>query len=202
MYGLTEVTFNRISSVSAHHLKRKDRSTETASRVSPVIFGNTSREESTSENNVSDNLKFENSDRETQKLTAWVQSTINKLTITILSHRQKKKMKLYKEVPHIKLVFDAEDIVTSLDFQNVYLKVKSKIGSASIKHFTKKTTGMRFVKGPFLGIIMQARESVQDKTQDDTCFATMTITRANCKHTHNLWGTSKKNKKVTLPNYL
>lgn len=50
---------------------------------------------------------------------------------------------------------------------------------------------------------MRSREEtrIPDK-QDDTCFANITITRANCKHTHNLWGTLKKNKKssVTVSN--
>jgi len=35
------------------------------------------------------------------------------------------------------LVLDAEDIVSSLDFQSIYLKVKSKIGSASVQHYER-----------------------------------------------------------------
>lgn len=39
--------------------------------------------------------------------------------------------------PRLKLVIDAEDIVSSLDFQSIYLKIKSKIGSASILHYER-----------------------------------------------------------------
>lgn len=35
------------------------------------------------------------------------------------------------------LLLDAEDIVSSLDFQSIYLKVKSKIGSASVQHYER-----------------------------------------------------------------
>lgn len=37
-------------------------------------------------------------------------------------------------------------------------------------------------------------ESRTGDRPEDSSFANVTITRASCKHTHNLWGTHRKNK--------
>lgn len=104
--------------------------------VSPLLLSDSVH--SVSETLTSDTLNAENSG-ETQKLTAWIQSTINKATVSILTHKQSDRtlQAVYKELPNLKLVFDAEDIVSSLDFQNVYLKVKNKIGTATVRHYEK-----------------------------------------------------------------
>jgi len=38
---------------------------------------------------------------------------------------------------NVKLVLDLEDVISSLDFELSYQKLKLKISSASIQHFTK-----------------------------------------------------------------
>lgn len=106
----------------------------------PSLFCDNSME-STSENGTVENPTGSKDDKETQKLTAWIQSTITKLNITLLAHtHQSFERALYKELPDLKLVLDAEDIVSSVDFQNVYLKLKSKIGSATIQHYRRYVT--------------------------------------------------------------
>lgn len=79
------------------------------------------------ENVVDDNIK----------LTAWVQWTITRFTLDLLSNKNSLRDDTESLQPRLKLVVDAEDIVSSLDFQSVYLKIKSKIGSVSIMHYKR-----------------------------------------------------------------
>lgn len=69
------------------------------------------------------------------KLTAWVQWTITRCTIELLSH-DSDDFKGRGE-PNLKIVVDAEDIVSSVDFQSVFLKVKSKVAGATIQHYKR-----------------------------------------------------------------
>lgn len=73
------------------------------------------------------------------KLTAWIQWTIAKFTVEILSFNRQSTTNLISipQQSSLKLVFFVEDVVSSLDFQNVYLKIKSKVGSANIQHYVK-----------------------------------------------------------------
>lgn len=99
----------------------KEVSVEAASDISPHCHHN-----------------VEHTNNDDVKLTAWMQWTITKFTIEVLSYELDKmssKLFSYIDRPNLKLIFDVEDIVSSLDFQNVYLKFKSKIGSASIYHY-------------------------------------------------------------------
>lgn len=108
------------------------------STVSPTLIGENTLDSKSTKSQLID-ANPENLEDENLKLTAWIQSTITKLKIEILSHYSSDigKKLLYTKKPKLKLVFEAEDIVSSLDFQNVYLKIKSKIGSASIRHFQR-----------------------------------------------------------------
>nr|CAH7751442.1 unnamed protein product [Callosobruchus chinensis] len=146
-------------------------------------------------------------DSDSIKLTAWVQWTITRFTIELLSNECNSlpENDLESQQPRLKLVVDAEDIVSSLDLQSVYLKIKSKIGSASVQHF--KRSGSKWKPGPFSGTVMRLREDVSSSEQqqqqqqqkqrhDDQGgvsgsgggFICVTITRASCQHTHTLWG--------------
>lgn len=110
---------------------------EQPSTVSPTLIGETTVDSKSSKSQPID-VNSEHED-ENLKLTAWIQSTITKLRVEIFSHYSSDvgQTLLYMKKPKLKLVFEAEDIVSSLDFQNVYLKIKSKIGSASIRHFQR-----------------------------------------------------------------
>jgi hypothetical protein len=63
------------------------------------------------------------------KLTAWVQWTLARILLN-----------LYSDDGQFKISCDMEDMMTSLDLQQVYLKLKSRITTASIQHY------QRFVK--------------------------------------------------------
>ncbi|KAK9889545.1 hypothetical protein WA026_006900 [Henosepilachna vigintioctopunctata] len=117
------------------------------------------------------------------KLTAWLQWTITKFTIELNSMSQETK----KNKPKLKLVIDTEDIVSSIDFQNIYLKIKSKVGSISVEHF--KYVKEKWIPGPYLGLVMRYREDyLGEDRHEDNAFINLTITRASCRHTHTLWG--------------
>lgn len=76
---------------------------------------------------------LERDESDTVKLTAWIQWTITRFSIEMFADDDGVDM----FDPTLKLVLDAEDIVSSLDFQSVYLKIKSKIGSANIQHYVR-----------------------------------------------------------------
>ncbi|XP_030768330.1 vacuolar protein sorting-associated protein 13B-like isoform X2 [Sitophilus oryzae] len=137
-------------------------------------------------------------DEETVKLTAWVQWTITRFTVELFSSQFKSSSKEDEQdiQPRLKLVLDVEDIVSSLDFQSVYLKIKSKIGSGSIRHYERSSPTAQWVPGPFSGIVMRVRDDfATNPRQEDNGLISVVITRASCQHTHTLWGAVRKKHK-------
>jgi hypothetical protein len=65
------------------------------------------------------------------KITVWMQSTLARLTISIYAENNSTPK------DELKLTVDMEDIMTSLDLQPVYLKVKCKVAYASILHYIR-----------------------------------------------------------------
>lgn len=65
------------------------------------------------------------------KITVWMQSTLARLTISLYA--------VNSSVPRddLKLTIDMEDIMTSLDLQPVYLKVKCKVAYVRILHYIR-----------------------------------------------------------------
>ncbi|XP_017781523.1 PREDICTED: vacuolar protein sorting-associated protein 13B [Nicrophorus vespilloides] len=194
-HGLFEVLYNVMpeQQESARSEPAMQISASNNSNLSPTLMKE-STVETMSEKTA--RVNTDKLDNENIKLTAWIQCTIAKFSLELLAHDSKDiKENVYKKRPNLKFVLDAEDIVSSLDFQSVYLKVKSKIGSASIMHYVKEN--QKWKPGEFLGFVMQANdEHLKSERQEDTSFANITITRASCQHTHNLWGTAKKNKQT------
>lgn len=142
IHGLVEVAANLFPDQPKQPLKSPDiqlplvkgSSTLSPTLVKELTFDSTSEKtppdiSSTTLENIDDNLK----------LTAWVQWTITRFTVELLSNELKtvNDEELDSLQPRLKLVVDAEDIVSSLDFQSVYLKIKSKVGSASIQHYKR-----------------------------------------------------------------
>lgn len=158
---------------------------------SPTILQKESTQDSTSEQSNSITLQA-NQENEDVKLTAWIQWTIARFTVKVYTQRYDDVEEFsHVKKPSMMLVLDAEDIVSSLDFQSVYLKIKSKVGTANIKHY-ERTAG-RWVKGAFRGLVMIPVEEAVER-QEDTSFFSVTITRASCQHTHTLWGANRKQK--------
>ncbi|KAJ9586218.1 hypothetical protein L9F63_020127, partial [Diploptera punctata] len=129
---------------------------------------------------------------DTVKMTVLMQSTLARLTIS-----------MYAESPspskdNLKLVIDMEDIMNSLDFQHVYLKVKCKVALANIKHYVRKKKGADWSLGPHVGLVMRGHEDVATapalhrEMDDGGGFLSLTFTRARCRNVHSRWGTRKQ----------
>ncbi|KRT78503.1 hypothetical protein AMK59_7594, partial [Oryctes borbonicus] len=168
------------------------------SSASPTTILKESTIDSISEQSPHLGINMSEIENENIKLTAWIQWTVTKFSIEMLSYKMEDFSSddfSYDKPPNLKLVIEAEDLVSSLDFQSVYLKFKSKMGSASIQHYFWDAKRADWELGPFLGFIMKTREeSTSDEKREDNTFANVVITRASCQHTHNLWGTTKRNK--------
>lgn len=68
---------------------------------------------------------------DTVKVTIWMQSTLARLRIAL--YAVSNNVSNYE----LKLTVDMEDIMTSLDLQPVYLKVKCKVAYANIMHYVR-----------------------------------------------------------------
>lgn len=143
LYGLMEVSSNWFPEKSKQSPKTPDVVppvlTKSSSTVSPTLprentLDSTSEKTPSTNNPITANIESEN-----VKLTAWVQWTVTRFTIELLSneHKTLSDEDVESLQPRLKLVVDAEDIVSSLDFQSIYLKVKSRIGSVSIQHYRR-----------------------------------------------------------------
>ena len=73
---------------------------------------------------------FNVSDEDELHLTACIQWTIAKVSMKLYSINELESLKS-------KLVLELEDIITSIDIQPVYFKLKHKITTATIFHYTK-----------------------------------------------------------------
>ncbi|XP_071057652.1 intermembrane lipid transfer protein VPS13B isoform X2 [Onthophagus taurus] len=196
LYGLIEVINNLAPDTSEDQPQPP--------RIIPVInaqpsftasptFVKESSLDSTSEQSPRVTINTDNINTEHIKLTAWIQWTITKFTIEMLSYKLEDMCKEdfnYTKPLTLKLVVEAEDVVSSLDFQSIFMKIKSKIGAASIQHYLLDPFKNQWIPGNYLGFIMKTREEILSQdTREDNCFASIIITRASCQHTHNLWGT-------------
>lgn len=65
-------------------------------------------------------------------LTAWIQWTITKIAIKLYVTEK-------ETLSSLKLVLELEDIITSLDLQPIYFKLKNKVTTATIFHYTRYT---------------------------------------------------------------
>lgn len=135
LYGLTEVAFNLIPEASsntnnnANAVEVLPPITGQSTTMSPTIIKDSTMD-SISEDTPQISMHTDNMQTDNVKLTAWIQWTVTRFSVAILSHNAKElsttKMG-YTHRPKLKLMFEAEDIVSSVDFQSVYLKMKSKV---------------------------------------------------------------------------
>lgn len=200
LYGLMEVVNNLLPDkhkpiVKLPDIQTSQSLTKQSSTLSPTVVLESTLETTSDQTPSIGDVK--NLDTEGVKLTAWVQWTITRFTIELLSTESKNSLESANVAfnPRLKLVIDAEDIVSSLDFQSVYLKIKNKIGTVSIQHYKRGSSGGKWKPGPFCGIVMRLREDIATRHEDNG-FLNITITRASCKHTHTLWGTVQKRQKL------
>ncbi|XP_072392830.1 intermembrane lipid transfer protein VPS13B [Diabrotica undecimpunctata] len=198
LYGLMEVASNLMPETAPNVVPKTPDALppvlSKSSTMSPTILKENTLDSTSDRTPPIATLSQQETTDETARLTAWVQWTITRFTIELLSSEYKDLSDNLKPTqPRLKLVVDAEDIVSSLDFQSVYLKLKSKIGSVSIQHYKRLTPTSDWQPGPFSGIVMRLREDVAaTQRHEDNGFISVTITRASCQHTHTLWGAVQK----------
>ncbi|XP_076165604.1 vacuolar protein sorting 13B isoform X1 [Ptiloglossa arizonensis] len=119
-------------------------------------------------------------------LTAWIQWTITKIAIKLYVTEK-------ETASSLKLILELEDIITSLDLQPVYLKLKSKITTTTIFHYTRAPNSSTWDIGEYVGAILCGREDSLEKG-DDSGFLSCTLTRAKSGNVHTRWGTYKRHK--------
>ncbi|CAG9862164.1 unnamed protein product [Phyllotreta striolata] len=196
LYGLIEVSENLMPDSTGKSSIPEAISSAAIKDSSVSLTENVIREvsfESLSDQTPTIATNKENPDEAGVKLTAWVQWTITRFTVELLSNDCSLTSDSESSDCRLNLVIDAEDIVSSIDFQNVYLKMKSKIGSMSIQHYKKSSPKENWQPGPYTGVVMRIREDAQvNQRHEDNGFINVTITRASCQHAHTLWGAVQK----------
>ncbi|XP_047111784.1 vacuolar protein sorting-associated protein 13B [Schistocerca piceifrons] len=130
------------------------------------------------------------------KMTAWIQSTLAKLVLSLYVDDKTDS----NEGNEYKLSIDLEDIMTSLDLQHIYSKLKCKVASANVLHFKRSSASEQWKPGIFLGLVMRGQDDISTPpspmshqgTADEGGggFLSMTFTRAQCTHVHTQWGTN------------
>lgn len=97
-----------------------------------------------------------------------------------------------------KFIIEFEDIITSLDKQNVYMKIKTKVGSISGICKVKYLNTLKWQNTEVLGLVARsdANNNCSNNLQDT--FLELTITRALTNNVHNKWGTKKMKRNPNL----
>ncbi|XP_029039570.2 vacuolar protein sorting-associated protein 13B isoform X3 [Osmia bicornis bicornis] len=143
-------------------------------------------EDTTTNSTVSTSKDDTTQDTDELVLTAWIQWTITKIAIKLYVTEK-------ESLSSLKLVLELEDIITSLDLQPVYFKLKSKITTVTIFHYTRAPNSVTWDIGEYVGAVLCGREDSLEKG-DDSGFLSFTLTRAKSGNVHTRWGTYKKHK--------
>lgn len=123
---------------------------------------------------------------ESMPLSIWLQWTFSKVTVNCVVKEDSGESK-------VKLVFEMEDIIYSLDMQDVYLQIKAKIGGMNGQCYEFDGTKRSWVKNEALGLTVQTESGGSSKSANDT-FLNLTITKAETKNVHTKWDTVRKNR--------
>ncbi|XP_014252592.1 vacuolar protein sorting-associated protein 13B isoform X2 [Cimex lectularius] len=105
------------------------------------------------------------------KFSCWLQWTMAKFTMSFLTTPSKSNTEI------LKLVLELEDIILSADMDlndNVYQKIKMKVGTAGIRHYFRESKKMPWRMGAFSGVMMRVHESSASNSE----FLALTLTRA------------------------
>lgn len=143
LYGLVEVFENCMPKSKKRPLKSPPSTPPVAVLTKSTTHSPTILKESTLESTSEHTPPISTQEKlasDNVKLTAWIQWTITRFTLKLYSHSTVALTSAdmsYVQEPTLKLTVEAEDIVSSLDFQSVYLKIKSKVGLAKAMHFER-----------------------------------------------------------------
>uniref|UniRef100_A0A0C9QMT7 VPS13B protein n=1 Tax=Fopius arisanus TaxID=64838 RepID=A0A0C9QMT7_9HYME len=144
--------------------------------------------EETDTTSTTSTSKNESEDDNPVVMTAWIQWTITKVSIKLYSMHP---------VSHVerKMVVELEDIITSLDWQPIYIQLKNKVTTATVFHYVRSALNDSWRLGEFSGIIMclgEQEDLVKAVEEDD--FLTITVTRAKSNNVYNKWSYHKHHK--------
>ncbi|XP_008205594.1 vacuolar protein sorting-associated protein 13B isoform X1 [Nasonia vitripennis] len=125
-------------------------------------------------------------EEEDLQLTACIQWTIAKVAL---------KLYITGEHDHatLKLVLELEDIITSVDIQSVYFKLKHKITTATIFHYTRAPQAQQWDFGDYVGLLLCGREDTFEKSEDSG-FLSLTLTVAKSGNVYTRWNARKLHK--------
>ncbi|XP_055587583.1 intermembrane lipid transfer protein VPS13B [Uranotaenia lowii] len=116
----------------------------------------------------------------------WLQWTFSKVTFNCFSKDDTGQLKT-------KLVIEMEDIIYSLDMQDVYLQIKAKIGGMNGHCFEWAEDEKAWKRNEALGLTVQTESGGSCKSANDT-FLNLTITKAETANVHTKWETVRKNR--------
>uniref|UniRef100_A0A675B3R5 Chorein N-terminal domain-containing protein n=2 Tax=Anopheles darlingi TaxID=43151 RepID=A0A675B3R5_ANODA len=120
----------------------------------------------------------------------WLQWTFSRLTVNCITRDEQRQQR-------IKLTIEFEDIIYSLDQQEVYSQVKAKVGSMSGACYEWHGTGKEqsWCRNEALAIAVQTGDSSESgkSTGTDTFFS-LTITRAETQNVHSKWDTVRRSR--------
>lgn len=119
-------------------------------------------------------------------MTAWIQWTITKIAIKLFTSDLHNKIES-------KIVMEFEDIITSLDWQPIYLQMKNKITTAAIFHYERTSPKQTWTLGDYTGFIMSSREENLEKIKESD-FLNITVTRARSNNVYTKWRSHKQEK--------
>ncbi|XP_034952254.1 vacuolar protein sorting-associated protein 13B [Chelonus insularis] len=134
-------------------------------------------------------------------ITAWIQWTITKIIIEFstesnLDCDNRNKNDIFQDIDY-KIVVELEDIITSIDWQLIYMKFKNKITAAKITHYEKLKSYDSYNNdwklGSYTGLIMSSKnEDLNSKNEVD--FLNLTVTKAKSNNVYNKWMKFNNNK--------
>ncbi|GAB0097730.1 vacuolar protein sorting-associated protein 13B [Sergentomyia squamirostris] len=121
--------------------------------------------------------------RSPAKGSLWLQWTLTKITANF-----------YSSTPtgvRQKLVLEFEDIISSIDLRDIYVKLKAKIGYFACNSFLMDNPGV-WRQNEMMGVCGRTPET----SDPNYTFLDVTVTKAETSNVHNKWGASKKNRNL------
>ncbi|XP_052752571.1 intermembrane lipid transfer protein VPS13B isoform X4 [Galleria mellonella] len=101
----------------------------------------------------------------------WLQWVVSRATLVVSTRR-------------VKLAFDVDDVISTVDVQQHYNQLKVKLASASVRHY-ERTSNDDWAAGVLRGRVLEAREPTNAK--EDNHFLAVTITQAQISNLPPSW---------------
>ncbi|CAH1247692.1 VPS13B [Branchiostoma lanceolatum] len=93
------------------------------------------------------------------KVSLWLQWALPKVKVTLYGQDH------LNTTQDVKICTEVEDLSASIDVQEVYTKVKCKVGTLNVNHKVKKSQSHHWEPGPFNGIVLSCSEKLSNLTQ-------------------------------------